>query len=190
MVESKPSAYDETISGQPASFMAQAIFAGASRSALTIALRHPRTLLQVVPQVQSQLRLKASESYTAPYNCAFLRYDSRAPIEPISLGEFVFLVGSKAHCHHFVKLRAQTIQQTRWHGGINPPSPGDLEAGGEVIALGTRGGNWDWREQPLLCQEFHHLLLGLIADNRKDRDPLCARSKNKESTTLTGRTCV
>ena len=172
MVESEPSAYDETISGQPASFMAQAIFAGASRSALTIALRHPRTLLQVVPQVQSQLRLKASESYTAPYNCAFLRYDSRAPIEPISLGEFVFLVGSKAHCHLFMKLRAQAIQQTRWHGGIRPPSPGGLEAGGEVIALGTRGGNWDWREQPLLRQEFHHLLLGLIVDNRKDRDPL------------------
>jgi len=174
-VLARPSQLDEELSGQPSAFTAQAIFSCAIKSASVIATKYPALLEQLVHQLPSAERLKASRSYTVASNYPVLTSDAIMPVKPMPLPQFILLTGSSGDCQFVQELRIEAgrqAHQQRTRGPCRLPSQNCHGTELDEFNLESAEEVWTWRDHPLSLTEFHWLLVGLIAEDRRSREPL------------------
>ncbi|KAL8381042.1 hypothetical protein RB595_005369 [Gaeumannomyces hyphopodioides] len=177
MILARPSTLDEMQTGQPASFMAQAIFASARVSAATLVAKYPALLTQQVKLLHPDRRLKKSQSYTTALNRDILGEDVIS-WRTFQLPELIFFIGSEADCKLLQELRMRRAAQIPAVAARRPrrqctelADNGAMELGQAVSHVDSVA-TQDWRDHALTTSELHWLMTGLIADRREDRPGL------------------
>ena len=180
MLLQEPSEFDERFSGEPVSFLSQAILTSSYSSARLIIDIYPSLLDQNAIMLPVAARKPGAQNYMSPSFSDLFDLDSEfggAPYTPdpwhwykpqkIPLIQLILLVGSHKHCIFLLK----ELCRTRRRSVFDKLAESDQQA--VWISHGTvEQGTSEWKRCQLSPQEYHMLLTGLIKNNRQDRKGL------------------
>ncbi|KAI9761607.1 MAG: hypothetical protein M1840_001747 [Geoglossum simile] len=160
-----PTEFDEQISHQPTSYLAQAILANSFWAADLILQKYPETIYQRVCVMPLYLRDPILDDTTqSPSRSYLLDVDTEPPPLSLSLTEYILLVGSYKSCAYLLRV----LQKDRDRPSTTVHRFG-IHCQQRTATVTSEEGWSGWGGLRLTPQEYQSLLTGLIKDDREDR---------------------